>query len=306
MSKYSTIYELNINNKKYYVHKYILEKCQTLINFVELIPNNNVLHFDIPNLTIDFDLILTILYENKMDNNEYNSNDYIKIINTLDYLCYNNKEFITTLLHKIKPAIYSFFQIINLNIDDAHKGILINHFIDNIYSDEKYISEDVIIYLNFLHLMDTQLKDKIFKCIALKIDSIDTINNLALQILYKNILLKYYIVKYSSHKKIIIKVHEFSNKFEQKDDNLNNLKILQFYQDPETHQGFHIDCSDIPNFLNGLKINFNNYTLRYFDNKMSLYINKEYIGRVSKYQNYINIFYVNEILQSYAISQLIK
>jgi len=313
MSKYSSIYELHINQKKYYVHKHILERCQTLNNLLEL-SEENVLLIDIPNLNIDFNIILTILYENKLDD-KHTPNEYIAIINTLDYLCYVDKTFVMNLVYELRPLITNFDEIRNLHIDYYHKHILIDHFIETIYDYHKceYNFDDIFRVYTYSQQMNEKLIDKIIKRIALKVNSIDVINNIDMIQSRKNILLKHYLAVYTSENKIIIRnrynsiEQEIQSNYKKRDDppdsqymilGIDCCKSLQTYVNPETHQGVCIDCPDIVKFLNDVNVKFNGYKLLLEHKKFSLYIDKDFIGASSEKIN------IHELLQTYALSQI--
>jgi len=312
MSKYAFIYELHINDHKYYVHKHILERCQIFVDMLE-INQTNIFQYDIHNLNIDFDIILTILYEDKLV--EYTPNECITIIILLDYFCYNNKDLIKSLVRTLKPIITNFDQIIKLDIDDAHKGILINHFIKKIYDyhKSKYSLDDVLKFLNYSYLMNNKLIDKIIHRIALKVNSIDIINKMDMIPLHKNMLLKNYLAIYTTENKIIIRLRynsieqEIQPNYKKRDDppdsqymilGIDCCKRLQTYMNPETHQGVCIDCSDIVKFLNDVNVKFNGYKLLLEHKKFSLYIDKDFIGASSEKIN------IHELLETYALSQI--
>lgn len=296
---YTNVCKLTINNKTYYVHKYILDKCKLFTHLSELMQDKNI-ELSIPNVTIDFNIIIGILYDDKIPS--VTPETYIDIIYILDYLDYTNVQYVKDLIPKIYSIMTDFKQIIDLKIDSVHKCQLLEYFMDVKYEKIKdiYTFNDVVNFLEYSHLMSVQLIDKIISKIEVKLTSIDQILNLKLNTSVKKQMLKNYLKRYKIAHNIILSVSGSSYVYEK--DKFNRFfsgSQLETFQNHETHEGIIIICPSIQKFLEGLHITFKDYKLLYVNNKFSLYIDNNYISGKTATE-----FDISEILYDYCLWEL--
>lgn len=274
MSKYEAVYELVIRDKKYYVHRYILDRCIIFGGILDHAQQGNTLVLDSKYLdSVNFDTILTILYEKEVG--EFTREEYVKILNALDYLCYQDKKIMNTIVLKISACISDFDQIVQISIEEIHKNILLEHFIDNIYdyNRRKYNLKDVMGFLRYSNIMNVSLKDKIFARIALKCDSIKTILNLEVDKEYKLKILENYLYIYQKENSIILKARlsdstmlQFEPDYPFKRDDAPNARVLGEYVINCTEHkviGDSFSCPDIKTYLFGLGIEIGSHAVQY-------------------------------------------
>lgn len=301
MSKYTTIYELTVNDKKYYIHPYIIKKCKFLDELCNKHHDTNI-HITVHNMIVDFDVILTVLYDN--DLGDYTTNEYINILNTLDHLHYTNHEITKQIIDKIKLTIDTFDDIINLNIKHAHKNDLVRYYFDNIYFSfrDEYKLDEIIKFIDHHHIMDHDVYNELIHRIALKIDTLNTLYSLNIQKQHKVNVLKKYLEIYTKNNKININhtiylhEHKFDHKFEQiVEDQKIPLQYFEYSKETE-----NIDCPDVIKFLDGLNIKIQDYKILFYHNEFNVIINNEEIG-VS-----LSPLHLHEYLYTYALPILLE
>lgn len=200
--------------------------CPVVENMIE----GNTICLDSTKIVADFDIILMVLYED--DLGDYAPETYVKILNTLDYLCYTTTSIITKIVHKITPCITDFSQIVDLPIDNAHKIHLINHFIYTVYdkNPSSYTLGTLISFYNLIaasiyppHELDTDTHyDLILNRMARKIYDLDTLLSLPIKKIDKIVCMQHYLNIYTSEN--VIELYYSFGEIHESHDNTPKLR----------------------------------------------------------------------------------